>query len=169
MLQLQLLHTTNPIRTMAFSWFAGNPLADFLTGIKAQWCACECECEHLGAHYNTAEPAYNVAKPWLMVLYNLFTPDLLHRSNFALNKIFNWQTFCCLKLHPANWLAKLAEGQKDWKLQSDWTLWNSKGERYLWQEIALETPDILSPEKRERLGTRLFLAILRTKEGVAPQ
>ena len=33
------------------------------------------ECEHQGALCDAAEPAYNVAKPWLTVLDNSFTPQ----------------------------------------------------------------------------------------------
>ena len=40
-------------------------------------------------------------------------------------------------------------------MQSDWTLWHSKGERRLWQESSIRTPDVLSPGGRGRLGTRL--------------
>ena len=50
----------------------------------------ECECEHQGALRDAPEPTYNVAKPWLTVLDNLFTSDLrakLHRSKFSPVKI----------------------------------------------------------------------------------
>ena len=39
---------------------------------RAMCTVSDCECEHQGALRDTTEPAYKVAKPWLMVLDNLF-------------------------------------------------------------------------------------------------